>query len=224
METLHAFADWMAALPPGWIYAVVLAIAYFENVIPPVPGDVAIVVAGSLVALGLVAPVPTLALAVAGSTLGFLTMYAIGRRLGEAVHDPTRLRWIPRAPVRAVDQWFSRWGLGVVAANRFLAGGRAVIALMAGSARLPVGRVAAWAAVSAVLWCSLLVGGGYIVGTEWQRVLRALQAYGRAVSFLVGVMALGLAVRLWIQRRNRRGGGQETAKTLPSADNASGLR
>lgn len=209
----------MAALPPAWIYAVVLGIAWGENVIPPVPGDVAIVVAGSLVALGLVAPVPTLALTIAGSTLGFLTMYAIGRRLGDAVHDPARLRWIPRAPVRAVERWFERWGLAVVGANRFLAGGRAVIALMAGASRLPAGRVAAWASVSATLWCTLLVGGGYLVGSEWERVLRVLRAYGRVVTVLVGLVALAVGIRLWRGWRATRRRRQETAKTLPGEDN-----
>ena len=224
METLHAFADWMAALPPVWIYAVVLGIAWGENVIPPVPGDVAIVVAGSLVALGLVAPGPTLALAIVGSTLGFLTMYAIGRRLGDAVHDPQRLRWIPRGPVQTVERWFERWGLAVVAANRFLAGGRAVIALMSGASRLPAGRVAAWATLSATLWCSLLVGGGYLVGTEWERVLRVLRTYGRVVSFLIGVMALAVAVRVWVSWREARRRRQETAKTRPGTDNGAGPR
>lgn len=241
METIQGFADWMAALPPGWIYAVVLAISYGENVIPPVPGDVAVVVAGSLVGLGLVAPVPTFVMAVVGSTMGFLTMYALGRRLGDAVHDPRRLRWIPRQPVRTVDRWFDRWGLAVVAVNRFLAGGRAVIALLAGSARLPAGPVALWATVSSALWCSLLVGGGYAVGSEWESVLRVLRTYGRIVSVLVGTVALGLGVRLyvrwrerrqaeprpvvrrrrWPQRRARR---QETEKTPPGGSNETGPR
>lgn len=230
---MQAFAEWMAALPPVWIYAVVLGIAYGENLIPPVPGDVAIVIAGSLVALGLVAPLPTLALAIGGSTLGFLTMYALGRRLGEAIHDPRRLRWIPRASVRMVDRWFARWGLAVVAANRFLAGGRAVIALMSGASCLPFGRVALWAALSATVWCSLLIGGGYLVGSEWSRVLVWLRAYGRVVTAFVGVIALGLAVRGYVNWRERRSSPppavvrhrrwprrgrrrQETAKTPPS--------
>lgn len=209
MEAVAGFADWMASLPPAWIYVVTFLIAYGENVIPPVPGDVAIVVAGSLVALGAVAFVPTLLLAITGSTLGFLTMYAVGRRLGEAIHDPLRLRWIPRAPVRRVDAWFGRWGLGVVAANRFLSGGRAVIALVSGSARLSPVPVAAWALASATVWCTLLVAGGYAVGSEWDRVLSVLRVYGRVVTAVLAVV-VGIAVWAGWRRRRRR---QETAKT-----------
>ncbi len=210
METVAGLADWMASLPPAWIYVVTFAIAYGENVIPPVPGDVAIVVAGSLVALGVVSFVPTLLVALVGSTLGFLTMYAIGRRLGEAIHDPLRLRWIPRAPVRRVDVWFGRWGLGVVAANRFLSGGRAVIALVSGSACLPAGPVAAWSLASATVWCTLLVAGGYAVGAEWERVLGVLRVYGRIVTAVLIVVVAAAAVVGWRRRRRR----QETAKTL----------
>lgn len=212
MEAVAGFTDWMASLPPLWIYVVTFGVAYGENVIPPVPGDVAIVVAGSLVALGTVAFLPTLLLAVVGSTLGFLTMYAVGRRLGEAIHDPLRLRWIPRAPVRRVDAWFTRWGLGVVAANRFLSGGRAVIALVSGSARLPAGPVAAWSLASAAVWCALLVGGGYAVGSEWDRVLSVLRVYGRVVTVALGAAVVLAMLAAWRRRRRR----QETAKTPPA--------
>ena len=214
MESVRAFAEWMSALPPGWIYAVVFAISYGENVVPPIPGDVAIVVAGSLVGLGLVAVGPTLLLAVLGSVLGFMTVYALGRRLGEAVHDPARLRWIPRGPVARADRWLGRWGYAVVAANRFLSGGRAVIALLTGSAGLPAGPVAAWASVSALAWTSLLLGGGYLLGSEWARVHAVLRTYGAAVTLGLGLLAaVWLGRTLW-RRRSR----QETAKTPPGAE------
>jgi membrane protein DedA with SNARE-associated domain len=214
VEAVTGFADWMASLPPVWIYLVTFAIAYGENVVPPVPGDVAIVVAGSLVALGAVSFLPTLLLAVVGSTLGFLTMYAVGRRLGEAIHDPLRLRWIPRAPVRRVDAWFERWGLGVVALNRFLSGGRAVIALVSG------GPVAAWSLASAAVWCALLVGGGYAVGSEWDRVLGVLRVYGRVVTVVLGIVAVVAVATAWHRRRRR----QETAKTPPGVSPPSSAR
>lgn len=206
IELVEAFATWLRALPPAGIYAVLFAVAWGENVIPPIPGDLAVVVAGSFVALGLVDLAPTFAVATAGSVLGFLTVYAAGARLGEAVHDPARLRWIPRGPVRAAEAWLRRWGLGVVAANRFLSGGRAVIALLVGSSGLRLAPVALWATVSAVAWNAVLIGGGYVLGSEWERVAEFLRTYGRAVSVLLVVVAVVVAVRGW----RRLGGGRQT--------------
>lgn len=210
-ETLAALAAWLESLPPVGIVAAVFVIAYLENVLPPLPGDALVVVAGSVAALGVVSVWPVYAAAVAGSVLGFVTMLALGRTLGAAIYDPARLRWIPSGPLRTVERWFGRWGQGVVLANRFLSGGRAVIALLAGASRLPMGRTVAMATLSALAWCALLVGGGYALGAEFDRLLSFLARYGRLVTAVtLAVVAVGVA-RWWRARA-----GQETEKTPPS--------
>ena len=212
IESIEQFAGWLGALPPLGIYLVLFAVSVGENVVPPIPGDVAVVIAGSLVGFGTIALVPTFAIAVVGSVLGFLAMYAAGRRLGDAIDDPERMRWLPSGPVATVEGWLSRWGYGVVAANRFLSGGRSVIALLAGATGLQAPATALWATVSSLLWTGLLVGAGYAVGSEWERVLDGLRLYGKAVTLGLALLAVGLAVR-WGLRRRARQRRKETAKT-----------
>lgn len=214
LESAQSLADWLAALPAAGIYAVLFAVSYLENVVPPIWGDTLIVLCGWLVGIGVIAFGPTVAVASVGGLLGFLTMYAVGRGLGDAVDDPLRLRWIPRGPVAAVRRWLARWGMGVVAANRFLSGGRSVISLLAGASRMPLGPTALWSGVSATIWCALLVAAGMWVGAEWTRVLDLLAAYGKAVTGLLAVGALVAAVR-WQRRRRARAREQETAKSTP---------
>lgn len=201
IEALDQFATWMGALPPLGIYLVLFGISVGENLVPPVPGDVAVVVAGSLVGFGTISMLPTFSIAVVGSVLGFLAMYGIGRQLGEAIHDPERLRWLPSGPLDTVATWLDRWGYGVVAANRFLSGGRAVIALLVGASELRLGPTALWATVSALLWTALLVGSGYMVGSEWERVLHGLRVYGKTVSLALAVIGLVAGIRWWRRRR-----------------------
>ena len=201
MEALAAdFVDWLRALPPGGIYAVLFAVAYGENIVPPIWGDTVIVLCGSLVGLGTLAFVPTLALSALGGALGFLTVFAVGRRLGAAVHDPTRLRWIPRGPVRRAERWLERWGYAVVAANRFLSGGRSVIGLLAGASDLRWAPTALWATASAVAWSGLLLWGGAALGSRWERVLDWLAAYGRVVTVALVAVLAAWAVRRWRAR------------------------
>ena len=201
MEPAADFVVWLQGLPPAGIYAVLFAVAYGENVVPPVWGDTVIVLCGSFVGLEVVDFVPTVALSALGGGLGFMTVFAIGRRLGDAIHDPDRLRWIPRAPVATAEAWLERWGYGVIAANRFLAGGRSVIGLLAGASRMRWAPSALWSGVSALAWSALLVWGGALLGAEWERVLEWLAVYGRAVTVAFVVVAVALLVR-W--RRARR--------------------
>lgn len=201
METwVPDFIAWLEALPPAGIYAVLLGIAYGENLVPPIWGDTVIVLCGSLVGLGVLSFWPTVALASLGGAAGFLTVFAAGRRLGVSIHDPTRWRWIPRGPLGRVEGWLNRWGYAVVAANRFLAGGRAVIGLLAGASALRWKPTMIWATVSAVAWSVLLVWGGALLGREYDRVLGWLAQYGRVVTALLAVALVGAAIRRWWRR------------------------
>lgn len=200
-DSIHHFADWLEALPAVWIYATIFVIAYGENVVPPVPGDVAIVIGGYLVGLGLVGFVPLTLLATLGSVLGFLTMYGFGKKLGDAVEDPGRIRWIPKGPVRVAKRWLQRWGYGVVAVNRFLSGARAVIALLAGASDLRFSWTVFFASFSALVWTVLLMYAGYAVGANWEAVIPFLRTYGQVISIVVALLALIVAVRWWWRRR-----------------------
>lgn len=205
MEGVEAFVTWMAALPPGWVYAVVLLVGYLENVVPPIPGDLLIVFAGYLVGIGQASFLMTAAMAVLGGVLGFATMFMAGWRLGPAINDPARLRWIPKRAILSAEAWFRRWGVGVVAANRFLSGARSVIALMAGASRMRPGPAMAMASVSALLWCTGLVALGMILGERWRDVVDWLILYGRWVTVaLVVLLTAYLGRRAW---RRRAGGG-----------------
>ena len=138
-ELLSDIVTWMQGLSPAWIYVTVFVVAYLENVVPPIPGDMIVVFGGYLAGLGQVGLVPVILIATVAGTLGFMSMYAVGRKVGEGVLDPDRMRWIPKQAAWKVRAWLQRYGYGVVAANRFLSGARSVISLMVGVARMPAG-------------------------------------------------------------------------------------
>ncbi|MEM0963638.1 MAG: DedA family protein [Bacteroidota bacterium] len=194
-EAVADFVVWLQSLPPAGIYAVLLAVSYGENVVPPIWGDTVIVLCGSLVGLGVLSFVPTVALAALGGGAGFVTVFAIGRRLGGAIHDPKRLRWIPRGALRQAETWLNRWGYGVIAINRFLAGGRSVLGLLAGASDLRWVPTAFWATLGALVWSLLLVWGGAVLGSEWGRVLEWLATYGRIVTAVLVVLLVAVVIR-----------------------------
>lgn len=198
-DLVNDLAHWMEGLSPTWVYVTVFLVAYFENVIPPVPGDMVVVFGGYLVGLGHAEYVPVVLVATVAGALGFMTMYAIGWQFGTAVLDPDRLRWIPKAPAHRVRAWLHRWGYGVVAANRFLSGTRSIISLMVGAARMRPLPVAFWATFSAGLWTALIAYAGFVVGDRWEDIGEYLAEYGRWVT-----AALILALMLFVAVRWRR--------------------
>lgn len=201
MEAFADFFGWLEGLSPLWAYAAILAIAYGENVVPPVPGDMVVVFGGYLAGIGqLDLPVVVL-LGTLGGAAGFMTMFALGYRVGDAVMAPDRLTWLPKDQVHRVHGWLHRWGYGVVAANRFLSGARSVISLAVGMAHMAPGRTFVWATFSALVWTLLITWAGYAVGENWEAVRGWLAAYGRVMVTLLLLAAAVVAGRWWWRRR-----------------------
>jgi membrane protein DedA with SNARE-associated domain len=195
--------DWMEALPPLVAYLVILGIAYGENVLPPIPGDIVVVFGGYLVGVGKLSFVIVVLLSTLGGLLGFMTMYAIGYAVGDAVMDPDRLRWIPKHQMRKANDWLGRYGYGLVAANRFLSGLRSVISLAVGAAHMDPWKTAVFATISAAIWTFLIAYGGYSVGENWEIIAGYLRDYGRLVLSLIVVGACIQLVRLYLKRKGR---------------------
>jgi len=193
----------MRALPPLWAYAMVLVIAYGENVFPPVPGDMVVVFGGYLAGMGKLHLGVVIFLSTAGGALGFMTVFAAGYLFGTAVLDSNRFRWFPKDGLETARRWIRRYGYGVVAANRFLSGARSVISLSAGIAHMEPWRTAWWCTVSAALWTGLISYAGYAVGENWERIGGYLQTYGRIVLILLGLLAVGIGV-YWYWTSSRR--------------------
>src|SRR5690606_7733752 len=203
-ERIEDFLHWMEAIPAFWAYITILGIAYGENVVPPIPGDMVVVFGGYLVAAGKLNFILVVLLSTIGGTLGFMTMYVIGRRIGEAVIESRRIPWIPRKQVESARRWLERRGYGLVAANRFLSGLRSVISLAVGMAKTPVTPTAFWASLSAVIWTSLIAYGGYAVGENWAAIAVFLRDYGRIVAGLIFLVIVVQALRWYLKRKGSR--------------------
>jgi membrane protein DedA with SNARE-associated domain len=207
LEWFSNFFGWMEALSPVWAYLVLLVVAYGENVMPPIPGDMVVVFAGYLAGIGNLNLGVVVFLSTLGGAVGFMTVYAVGYRLGRDVLVPGRFRWLPRDGFEKARHWIHRYGYGVIAANRFLSGARSVISLTAGVAQMEPWRTAWWCTVSALLWTGLISYAGYAVGENWEIVVAYLRAYGRVILVLLGAAAVA-GVAYWYWQRSRRTAGE----------------
>lgn len=184
LEGLNDLVRTMSEMSPMWMYGALVAITYLENVFPPVPGDMVVVFGGYMAGLGELGFVQVVVAGTLGGTAGFMTAYGIGFWMGDGVLR--RLYWVPAERVRTARRWLERYGYGLVTVNRFLSVLRAAISVTVGMARLPADRVAFFATVGGVLWCSLLVYLGYVVGENWRVVGLYLSRYGWVVLGLFG--------------------------------------
>lgn len=200
----ESIIQWLQGLPPLGVYAALFFTAYIENVFPPAPSDVVMLFIATLAGMGTIGLVPAVAIATAGSVSGFMTAFWIGRRFGRRLVESNRLPFITEQALTKVDGWFEKYGYGVVIANRFLAGTRAVISFFTGMSRLRFLPTTLLCLLSALVWNSLIIWLGSLLGANWREGMVYLERYGQVVVAVLVVLALVWGVRRWLRYRRER--------------------
>ena len=187
LDTLTALVE--AGAAAAWVLPVVLLVAVFDALVPPVPSE-GIVVALAAVAVAGDGP-NLMALAVAagvGAFLGDSLTYVVGRRFG-----PRRLHRITRpAARRALERasdTLDRRGAVVILSARYVPLGRVAVNLTAGATGFPPRRFVGLAAVAATTWAAWSVGVGALAG-HW---LEGNPLLGSVLG-VVAALLLGLGI------------------------------
>jgi len=186
--------------PPA-LYLLLFGSALLESLFPPWPSDVVTLYGAYLVGQGKANLMLAFCSVVCGSLLGVMALYYLGRARGRGMFRPGR-KVFSLERLQGVEKLFARHGFWILAVNRFLAGIRALIFLVAGVAAFPAGKVWGLAAVSVILWNALLFWLGGLFGLESQGLVRRIVWIVTTVV-LVGAGALYLNAKL---RREMKAG------------------
>jgi membrane protein DedA with SNARE-associated domain len=204
---LETILEQMRTVDPVWIYLTVIFFAFIENLVPPLPSDVVVIVGASLLASSLASFIPVVLVTSLASALGFMAMFLIGRYLGEKVVRKGKIKFIPLEGVARSERWFGRWGYWFIAANRFLPGTRSAISLASGVLKARPGRTFGCALLSALLWNSLIIYLGMLLSANVGLIDRYLSAYHRLIILLTVAAALVLLIRLAVKKGKPAPGG-----------------
>jgi membrane-associated protein len=184
---MESLTDALSSSP--WTYALVLAFAAFDALLPFFPSETAAIAAGVLAAAGDLNILFVVAAAAAGAFVGDNSSYVVGRTAGNAavsrLFSPAgglaRLEWAGRV--------LESRGSYLIVVARFVPGGRTAVTLTAGLTRMRERRFIPAAAVAALLWGSFAGGLGYVGGRAFEdepwRGFAA--AAGLAILIVVGV-------------------------------------
>jgi membrane protein DedA with SNARE-associated domain len=198
---IEEFLAHISELTPFWIYVSLFAFAYIENVFPPSPSDLVVVIGGSLVGTGTLSFIPTLIITTIGSVLGFMTLFFIGWMLDKKVIKSGKLKFISVEAVLKVETWFKKYGYWVIAINRFLPGTRSVVSFFAGMSRLDIKKTVLLSTLSALIWNFLIIYLGMLFGENVEVVDRYLETYSNIVIAVTAIVVIFFVVRYFFLRK-----------------------
>ena len=164
----------------GWFGVAILLT--FENATGITPSEIILGLAGWMLISEHQLPVSMIFIgglyAALGSTLGASTTYWVARLGGRPLVDKFA-HWVRIDPTHITrsENQFHRWGAGVVLVGRVMPGIRTLINIPAGLARMPFLTFFVATFIGAYIWCTLLIGAGYMLGHEWMLISQYLKQY-----------------------------------------------
>lgn len=192
----------------GWILQVISTLGYggvvllmgIESACIPLPSELIMPFAGSLIAVGRFS-LWGLGLAGAlGCVLGSVPAWYLGRYGGRPLAARYgRFLLVSHRDLELADRLFARFGEPIVFAARLLPVVRTFIAFPAGVARMPMGRFLAYTFLGSLPWCLGLAFAGMKLGAHWGAVRPWFHRFDLAIAALLLAGAAG-----WIARHLRR--------------------
>jgi membrane protein DedA with SNARE-associated domain len=193
METLGA---------PGAGLAVAL-----ENLFPPIPSEVILPLAGFTASQGDMSLAAAIAWTTFGSVAGAVVLYWIGALIGRERTRAiaARLPLIKVSDIDRTEAWFQRHGRKTVFFGRMIPLFRSFVSIPAGIERMPMATFLLFTTLGSLIWNSVFVVAGYLLGENRQVIEDYAGTYQNAV-LAAGFLAVAafVVVRVLAARRSRQ--------------------
>ncbi|MEV0424374.1 DedA family protein [Streptosporangium canum] len=207
--------EWLQAIPPLWICALVGLVIGLESLGIPLPGEIVLVSSALLAAQGVVNPLWVGICASVGAIVGDSVGYAIGRKGGKPMFDRLGRRFPKHfgpSHIAKAERYFERYGMWTVFFGRFVALLRILAGPLAGALRMPYWRFLTANVLGGIAWAGGTTAVVYYLGRVAEKWLKGFSWAGLALAVLFGV-----ATTLLVKRRAARMAAQETEEPAGAA-------
>ena len=174
-----------------------------ENIIPPIPSELIMPLAGFTVTQGKMNFILVIIAGTIGSVVGTMPWYFLGKSWGlkRTMNIADRYgKWLALSgkDVARANDWFNRRGMRAIAFGRLVPGIRTYISLPAGISKMPLLPYLIYSTLGSLFWVALLTGAGYIFGANYGLVGKYMKPF--SIFVLIAVIS---TVIFWIIKRKK---------------------
>ncbi|MDY5588342.1 MAG: DedA family protein [Arcanobacterium sp.] len=196
------FTNWVVEIMDTLGLGAVLFLTTLENILPFVPSEVVLPLAGFTASrgqgFGVIAAIVT---ATIGAVCGSLVLYGLAYKFGR---ERTR-HWMAKVPlldmedIDKTEAFFDKHSKSTVFFGRMLPVFRCLISLPAGVVKMHLWQFVLYTTAGSLIWNVILVSAGYALGENWYIV----EQYGSLFSKIF-IAAVAVVCIWWIVKRVRR--------------------
>ena len=186
-------------------YIGVFLLIAIENIFPPIPSEVILLFGGFMTTYSELNIILMIIFATLGSLLGAIVLYYIGKilnkeRLKKIVSGKIgKVLRLKNSDIDKADEWFDTKGNKTVFFCRFIPIVRSLISIPAGMSEMPLGKFFLYT----LIWNTVLIVIGSIVGENWQSILNIFDTYSNIVLVLL-VIIFVVGVYLFYHTKNKK--------------------
>ncbi len=199
--------NWITDFMEQFGYLGIFLLMCLENIFPPIPSELILTLGGFMTTASELNVIGVIFAATAGSVLGAVILYCLGLLL-----DVERLlkisdKWgkyfhIKQQDILKADEWFDKHGYWTVLFCRMIPFIRSMISIPAGMSNMKFLIFLFFTTVGTLIWNSLLVTMGVLLGESWEKVLYYMEIYSNIIY--VG-LTFGLIIfMVYFVKRNRK--------------------
>lgn len=199
MTDLGTIEVWLGT----WGYLGIFVCVFVGNLGIPVPEETVMLAAGFLASRAILDLRAVYAVVIFSAVIGDCCGFLIGRTGGQRVLIGLANRFeFMRVRYERLQTFFQVHGSKAVFMARFITGARFMAGPMAGACRMPFLQFLGWNILGAIVWCSLVVTVGYLVGDELYRAVTMTHQASRWIGLAVLLLA-AVVVFFWWRDKNQ---------------------
>ena len=184
-----------------WIYAILFLVIFCETglvVMPFLPGDSLLFIAGAAAVHGGLDPVMLGACLFVAASLGDSCNYWIGRHFGIRLFERGDSKIFRRDYLLRTEIFYAKHGAKTVTLARFMPILRTFAPFVAGLGRMPYGQFLSYSLLGSLLW----IGGLITLGYQFGNVPFIKQNLTLLILIIIATSMLPMLLGWWHQRRH----------------------
>ncbi|VFJ12736.1 Inner membrane protein YqjA [Candidatus Nitrosocosmicus franklandus] len=188
--------------------------AFAETIFPPIPSEVIFPLAGFVGFRSNFTYLETFLMAVSGAvgaTIGAVLIYFISLKIGRiAIVKLGKYVFVSEEKIETAEKWFEKYGIYAVFLGRMAPGVRELISVPAGIARMPIVKFTIFTFLGSLVWSTVLVFSGYLLGNSWSELSDSLSDYFPLLSILTTAIFVSVVIFYLIRKKKKRKGSIDT--------------
>ena len=190
-------------------YIGVFLLIAIENIFPPIPSEVILLFGGFMTTYSELNIVLMIIFATLGSLIGAIVLYYIGKilnkeRLKKIIDGKIgKILRLKNSDIDKADEWFDKKGNKTVFFCRFIPIVRSLISIPAGMSEMPLGKFFLYTTTGSLIWNTVLIIIGAIVGEKWESILNIFDTYSNIVLVLLVIIFI-FGVYVFYHTKNKK--------------------